>query len=102
MRTQSQWLNYVFDVLRRDANWSEESGIYIICGVNPQNQWVPIYVGQADSFRSRIPRHEQWSQALALGASHVLAMVVATKADRDRIEQHLIQTYQPPLNVQHR
>ena len=97
-----KWLNYEFTVLEHGDQWNEVGGIYIFCGVNPQNQWVAKYIGQADSFRTRIPQHEQWSPAKRLGATHVHAMVVEAAARRLLVERELIQRCQPPLNVHHK
>jgi excinuclease UvrABC nuclease subunit len=94
--------NNTLDFTDYDTNttWNDVAGVYIFCGVNQANQWVPLYIGQADSFRNRIPRHEQWLPATRLGATHVHALVVPLAANRDLIERQLIQLYQPPLNQQ--
>jgi excinuclease UvrABC nuclease subunit len=99
---QANWSGYVFTVYPPNTNWNEVGGIYIFCGVNPQNQWVALYIGQADSFRNRIPSHEQWNPAVRLGATHIHALVVPSQIQRDAIERLLIQNHQPRLNVQHK
>ena len=102
MSNTVSWSGYPFGVYNHGADWSHNGGIYIFCGVNPQNQWVALYIGQADSFRNRIPQHEQWNQAVRLGATHVHAMAVQQASTRDAIERQLIQSHQPYLNVQHK
>jgi excinuclease UvrABC nuclease subunit len=103
MSIQAVWLNrYTFSVHLHSAGWNPTAGIYIFCGVTPQNQWRPLYIGQANDFRSRFGNHETWPGALALGATHIHAMVVPLQAHRDQIEQELIRAYDPPLNVHHR
>ena len=68
-----------------------------------QNQkWNIYYVGQCDSFESRLPNHERWEEAQRLGATHVLAVVLSLKGSRDSLEQSSIADLQPPLNVHHR
>lgn len=52
---------------------------------------MALSIGKADNFRTRIPRHEQWSPALRLGATH--AVVVEQEATRGRIEAELIAAY---------
>lgn len=101
MNQTATWKNHVFSVHLHSASWSEAGGIYIFCGVNSQNHWVPLYIGQADSFRNRIPSHEQWTPAVRLGATHVHAKAVP-EAMLDAIERELIATFQPRLNVQHK
>lgn len=95
------WLTHVFTVYpHAGTTWHNVAGIYIFAGVTRQNQWVPLYIGQCDSYQNRIPSHEQWDKAQSLGATHVHALVVSKQADRDVIERALVQAYQPPLNAQ--
>jgi len=94
------WSGHEFHVVEHDANWNDVAGVYIFSGLNSQNRWVAIYIGQTDSFRNRIPQHDQWTPAARLGATHVHAMTVPQATERDRIERLLIATYQPVLNTQ--
>lgn len=96
------WAGYQFNVYNHGTDWNDVGGIYIFCGINPQNLWVALYIGQADSFRNRIPSHEQWTPAVRLGAIHVHAMVEQQSASRDVIERYLIGRCQPRLNVQYK
>ena len=94
-----KWLAYDFTVHQKSEPWNNVAGIYIFAGVK-NNQWVPYYIGQCDSFQNRIPLHEQWDKALALGATHIHARVVPQASDRNRVEKTLIQSYDPDLNKQ--
>ncbi len=98
--TTVRWLTYDFTVYTPDTSWNEVAGVYIFTALDDQKRWIPLYVGQADSFRTRIPSHEQWNPAVQLGATHIHAMEVPLTANRDMVEQDLIQAYQPSLNVQ--
>ncbi|HUK99804.1 MAG TPA: hypothetical protein VLX29_03005 [Nitrospirota bacterium] len=101
MSTKMKWLTHELTVYPHDGTtWHNVAGIYIFAGVNRQNLWDPLYIGQCGSFQDRIPSHEIWDEAQSLGATHVHAMVVSKQADRDKIEKELIQAYQPPLNTQ--
>jgi excinuclease UvrABC nuclease subunit len=93
-------LGYDFAVYDSNATWNDVGGVYIFAGLNAQHRWVPLYAGKADSFRTRIPQHERWSEAVRLGATHVHAMVVPAEATRAAIEAELIRQLQPPLNQQ--
>ena len=96
------WLNHAFGVYQKPSTWGTAAGVYIFCGITPQNQWRPYYIGQADQFSDRLPSHERWAEAVRLGATHVHAMVVQQAAMRDTIEQQLISAYQPTLNAHHK
>ena len=97
-----RWLSYDFTVYLQGGEWNNVAGIYIFAGLDQEGLWKPYYIGQCDSFHSRIPSHEQWGAARSLGATHVHAMAVPLVADRDKIERALIQAYRPPMNTQFR
>lgn len=88
-----------FNVGTIDGIWAHVSGIYMMCS-REGTAWVPKYIGQAESFRDRLTRHERWPEAVRLGATHVLAMCLGPGEEMDRVERILIRELQPPLNVQ--
>jgi hypothetical protein len=96
----ASWSGYVFTIYDPGTQWNNVAGIYIFAGQNQQHQWIPLYIGQCDSFSNRIPSHEQWGRAQSLGATHIHAMAVPLASDRTRIERELIAAYQPRLNDQ--
>lgn len=102
MSNKVNWLNHEFHVCEHSTNWNDVPGIYIFSGLNQQKQWASYYIGQAESFRNRLPSHEQWGAARKLGATHVHAKSVSKQSDRDNLEKQLIKVYQPPLNTQHK
>lgn len=87
-----------FHVHRKDASWSDVSGIYAFGNPAPNGSYYVHYVGQASSFKDRIANHERWDEARRLGATHVLAMKVPTQAARDKLEAILIAELRPALN----
>lgn len=100
MATTATWSGQQFSVYEAaNTNWNDKAGIYIFASITPQNQWKALYIGQADSFKSRLANHERWAEAQRLGAAHVHAIVVPLQANRDSLERQLIQAFQPPLNT---
>lgn len=95
-----QWLSYHFHVCDYYGDWKEVGGVYIFTGFNLLTYgWQhPSYIGESGNFRKRMADHEKWNRAVALGATHVHAMVVEQESQRIAIEQELIQAYDPPLN----
>ena len=77
-----RWLSYEFYVCEIKEKWKDVGGVYIFTGVK-QGKWVPLYIGQTGSFRERIALHEQWDQAVPLGATHVHAKAIPSEADFD-------------------
>ena len=78
-----------------------ESGLYIFT-YQQAVSWYPLYVGQAQNFRDRLPNHERLDEAVRKGATHIHALVVSRQANRDLWERMLIQNLQSQMNVQHR
>jgi len=101
MANTVSWGMHAFHVLSMEADWNDEPGVYIFAGIQADALWHAYYVGITDSFKSRLQNHEHWVPAQKLGASHVHALVVPLEATREQIEQDLIATYRPYLNLQH-
>lgn len=96
----SIWLSEQFEVYGEPTTWHDVGGVYIFAGVDANNRWSPLYVGQAASFKDRLSNHERWSEAKRRGATHIHAHVASTQTERDRLEAALVSAYQPPLNTQ--
>ena len=88
---------------RRRKPEGRKGGNYIFGRRLPNGNFLPIYVGETDNFRARLPSHERWKEAKKAGATHVMAHITpAGEAARKAEEKDLIQKWSPPLNVQHR
>lgn len=65
--------------------------------------FTPLYFGQADDLKARIPCHDRWDDARRAGVTHVMAHSTQGGLEiRCDEERDLIQRWKPPLNVQHR
>ena len=101
MSERVEWLAYEFNVYpATGVTWGEAPGVFIFAGRTTENQWQAFYVGETDSFRRRVPGHEQWKPAARLGATHIHARVVKQTPAREGIVRALIQAFQPPLNIE--
>jgi excinuclease UvrABC nuclease subunit len=74
-------------------NYNKNSGII-------NQYWRAFYIGKTESFKNRFSNHEYWPAAVRMGATHVHVLVVPLAANRQRVEEELIEAYQPALNVQ--
>ena len=93
------WSTYEFTVYDyATTEWNDVAGVYIFASVAPQNQWRALYIGQADSFKTRFSSHDRWPEAQRSGAKHVHCLSVPLAANRDTIERQLVRQFQPPLN----
>ena len=85
------------------TSWNAVPGVYIFAGQRwPGGHWYAIYVGQTESFASRLASHEREAEALQMGATAVHARVIPSETERQVLEQRLVETYQPELNVLYR
>jgi len=98
MTQRMNWLSLDFGIYPTDSQWSDVGGIYIFTKLNDENRWVPLYIGQASSFKERFSSHERLEEAKKLGVTHIHAKTVPKQADRDLIESRLIESYQPRFN----
>ncbi len=106
MAGSATWLDWSFGVYEHGDDWTAIPGLYVFAARETDHpearSWRPVYVGQTCSFASRLPTHENWPAAVALGATHVHARREDAEETRAAIERRLIQELQPPLNVEHR
>ena len=85
------------------ADLKDEGGNYMFVRQLPNGNWLPVYIGVADSLRNRLPNHEHLAAAQRLGATDVMTHTTpAGPQVRLDEERDLIQQWNPALNVQHR
>ncbi len=80
------------------TTWSNNGGIYIFAFVNRERLWQSLYIGTTENFDDRFSYHERWAEAMRRGATHIHAMVVPHEANRQLVEEQLVQLFQPPMN----
>lgn len=88
-----------FSIYANNDGWNEVPGLYIFAFQTPRG-WLALYVGQADTFQTRLPHHERLAEAVRRGATHIHALVVHERSTRDALERMLIGHLQPPMNAQ--
>lgn len=79
------------------------AGNYAFVKQLANGNFVPLYFGQADDLKARLPNHDRWDDAKKAGVTHVMGHTTpAGEQARLDEERDLIQQWNPPLNVQHR
>lgn len=92
-----------FDYVPITASFRECQAVYVFIRPGTSSSGPKIlYVGETINLRARLANHERWPAARNLGASMVAATVTTSDAYRFNLEKHLIQSFQPMLNEQHR
>lgn len=94
---------YEYRIYDLDPTWNNVPGNYIFAkwdGSIAGGQWVPLYIGETDSFERRlVPSHERWADALRDGMTHVHAHTGSPVQETRRYEEwNLIRQYMPLLN----
>jgi len=85
------------------ATIKDEGGNYAFVKQLPNGNFIPLYFGEGESLRGRIPSHDRWNDALRLGATHVMSHTTPVGSLARLVEERdLIQKWNPPLNTQHR
>jgi hypothetical protein len=84
-------------------SFKDEGGNYMFVRQLQNGNFLPVYIGVADSLRNRLSNHERLDEAKRNGATFVMAHTTpAGAAARLAEEQDLIARWQPVLNTHHR
>jgi hypothetical protein len=93
--------SYQFQQCYPSTKWNNVCGVYLFVKDNLFGPTKILYVGRTTSFADRMPNHDRWAEAQAMGATGILAMSCSL-IGAAAIERELIEAFNPPLNVQHR
>jgi hypothetical protein len=81
----------------------DQTGNYGFLKPTGGNNYTPLYFGKADSLRDRHKNHERWREAVALGATVIVAHTTPAGVQACLAEERdLIAKWNPPMNVHHR
>jgi hypothetical protein len=95
-------IRYDYFATPPNPQWKQAAGNYVFVK-QTASAWIILYAGQCDDFSKRMPNHERWSDAIALGVTHVFTRTSnGGEAVRKKEEQDIIQGHNPLMNVHHR
>jgi hypothetical protein len=60
--------------------------------------FTPVFISRTANVAARVPGHERWAEAEALGATHVLILSFPERAQREIAEDDLVMALRPVLN----
>ena len=94
--------NYRFEIHGISEIPAGTNAVYMFCKLQ-NSTFEPVYIGKAEDLAARLHRHERISEAILLGASHLLVHEAGYEPRINPIEaeRRLIAYYNPPLNIQH-
>ena len=64
---------YTYHVYPVGQSLKAEAGNYIYAKLNPQGQWVPLYIGETEDLDSRVATHEKRECVRHNGGTHIHA-----------------------------
>jgi hypothetical protein len=101
--TGASGANYTYFQALMSDDWRDVPVNYMFAR-REGNIWKVAYIGQCESAKARLPCHERWAEAVRnYGATHVLNHTSSSDEEvRKREERDLIESHNPPMNVQHR
>lgn len=83
--------------------FKDAGGNYMFVKQLANGNYLPVYIGQADSLKNRLPNHDRLEEAKRAGATFLMTHTTpAGEAARLAEEKDLIQRWNPVLNTQHR
>lgn len=81
----------------------DDGGNYVFLKRLSNGNYVPLYFGETNSLRDRLPGHEVWPNAVRHGATDIACHTEPAGASARRAEEaDLIAYWNPQLNQQHR
>lgn len=96
----SRWAGWDFYTYSVYGNLKNVPGIYIFSKRYGDN-FYPVYIGKTRHLGIRVDFHRNNTPIIQI-ADHLHARVVDGDKERKKIEKHLISSYNPPWNDDHR
>jgi hypothetical protein len=88
-----------FTAHRPDEQFGEAPGVYCFARPGPGGRgWTPLFLSRTGNLSKRLGSHEQWQEALLLGATHVLVHQRDERDVREFVEADLAASLRPVMN----
>ena len=90
---------YKYWIYPIDTNFKDEPGNYIFAKRTASGQWTPVYIGETQSLRERLPNHEKLPCVNRNRGSH-LHVHLTSGGQQARLaeETDLLRKFSPPCN----
>jgi hypothetical protein len=88
-----------FSVRRPSEHFEAGPAVYCFARPGPAGRgWTPLFISRTGNLSKRLASHEQWPEALLLGATHVLVCQHDARDAREYVESDLAQALKPVMN----
>jgi hypothetical protein len=89
---------YEYFILKIGADWSDMPGNYIFAYQSSLGKWKAVYIGETESFKDRLPNHDELPCILRNGGTHIHSHVNQDKQARLDEERDLLADSGAPCN----
>jgi len=89
---------YEYKIHTIDADWNDVPGNYIFAKETSQRNWEAVYIGETESFKDRLPNHNELPCIRRNGGTHIHAHVNQDSQARLDEESDLLANIQTPCN----
>ena len=90
---------YTYWISPIDSSFKDEPGNYIFAKETSPGLWNPIYIGETESLKDRLPNHEKLPCVNRYGGTHVHTHTTSGGEQvRKAEEADLLTKYDPPCN----
>ena len=90
---------YSFIAYATDTAFNEVGAVYIFTK-QENNSYAPLYIGQTDNLKERIPNHEKWPCVRRNGVNSICVLSDSSQSSRLQTESDLLDKRNPPCNAQ--
>jgi hypothetical protein len=89
---------YEYKIFDIDGDWNDVPGNYIFAKETSPRKWGAVYIGETESFKERIPNHNELPCIRRNGGTHVHAHVNRDSRARLSEEADLCAYHSTPCN----
>jgi hypothetical protein len=89
---------YEYEIYPIGTNWNDVPGNYIFARESTTNRWQAIYIGETESFKDRLPNHNELPCIRRNGGTHIHAHVNRDSRARLDEEADLLANNKTPCN----
>lgn len=89
---------YEYAIYPIGTDWSDVAGNYIFARESSPHKWEAIYIGETESFKDRLPNHNELPCIKRNGGTHIHAHVNRDSQARLDEEADLLANNKTPCN----
>jgi hypothetical protein len=89
---------YLYTIYSMNTEWNDVAGNYIFAYESSPHTWTAVYIGETESFKDRLPNHNELPCIKRSGGTHIHAHTNENSQARLEEEEDLLATHKTPCN----